>query len=206
MHIGSALELTLLDLGPAARRPQTGHSVCSLLNGGRGSCTGSPRVSTWLIYWAPTLVLTWGWASPAGQVFSKINLCVSRLNTVVFPPIVHWALSYQMKDLPHVGSFLWRTVNPLDPKQRPSFQGAAGMMLQNSIVRLRYGFLLSSFLRQPKCQSLFYQHQGAVGPNVLRPHTDHLRTGCMGMSVFTGIQGRPSRRQPFRFSLQCWLP
>lgn len=54
------------------------------------------------------------------QAFSKINLCVNRLNKVDFPPIVHWASSYPLKGLPHVGSFLWRTLRPLDPKLMPS--------------------------------------------------------------------------------------
>lgn len=34
-----------------------------------------------------------------------------------------------VKGLPHVGLFFWGTLSPLDPKLRPSFQGAAGVML-----------------------------------------------------------------------------
>lgn len=45
-----------------------------------------------------------------GQVLSKINLWVNRLNKVDFPLLVHQASSYQLKGLPHVGSFLWRTL------------------------------------------------------------------------------------------------
>lgn len=82
-----------------------------------------------------------------GQAFSKINLCVNRLNKVDFPPIVHWTSSYPLKGLPHVGSFLWRTLRPLDPKLMPSFQKVVGVVLQNSIVRLTDGFLLRLFLR-----------------------------------------------------------
>lgn len=42
------------------------------------------------------------------------------------------------------------------------------------------------FLRQPKYQSLPCQLQGVLGPNLLRPYTDHLRTDGMGMWVFVG--------------------
>lgn len=66
-------------------------------------------------------------------------------------------------------------------------------MLQNSIVKLRYGFLLRLFLRQPKCQSLLCQPQGVLGPNLLRPYTDHLRTDGMGMWVFVGSREKEQK-------------
>lgn len=65
-----------------------------------------PCVSLWLSYRVPTLVLTRGRA----LLFFPRLTSVNRLNKVDFPPIVHWASSYQLKGLPP--SWLISVENP----------------------------------------------------------------------------------------------
>lgn len=65
-----------------------------------------------------------------GQAFSKINICVnilSKVSKVEFIPCAAGLVLSVEGPASHLGSFLWRTLSPLDPKLRPSFQGAAGV-------------------------------------------------------------------------------